>query len=73
MENIPPSYEAAVARDPWQLVAPYISSTSLCALTRVNRALHKQFSPFLWGNPAAHFTGENDDVDSEYRDRVFGI
>ena len=73
MENIPPSYEAAIARDPWKFVAAYIPSSSLCALTRVNHELHEKLSPFLWGNPAAHFTGENDDHGSEYGDRVFGI
>ena len=72
MEYIPPSYEAAVARDPWQLIADYIPSSSLCALTRVNRDLNKKFSPFLWGNPAAHFAGEYEDVGSEHRDKVFG-
>lgn len=62
MENIPPSYETATARNPWQLVAPYIPSTDLCALNRVNRKLHKVFAPYLWGNPASHFGTENDRV-----------
>lgn len=72
MENIPPSYEAAVAREPWQLIANYVPSSSLCALSRVNKYLHRTLSPFLWGNPAAHFAGEYEDVGSEHRDKVFG-
>ena len=62
MENIPPSYESAIARKPWQIVAPYIPSTELCALNRVNRGLHEVFAPCLWGNPASHFGTENDTV-----------
>ncbi|KAL9131898.1 MAG: hypothetical protein Q9217_000258 [Psora testacea] len=71
MEHIPPSYEAAIARDPWQVVANYIPSSSLCALTRVNRNFHRRFSPLLWGNPAAHFTGDSDDLGSDLGDRIF--
>lgn len=62
MENIPPSYEIAVARNPWGLIAPYIPSPELCALNRVNHELHHVFAPCLWGNPASHFGTENDRV-----------
>ena len=62
MENIPPSYEIAVARNPWGLIAPYIPSAELCALNRVNHELHQVFAPCLWGNPASHFGTENDRV-----------
>lgn len=62
MENIPPSYEAAIARNPWQIISPYIPSAELCALNRVNRRLHEVFAPCLWGNPASHFGTENDRV-----------
>ena len=62
MENIPPSYESAIARNPWGIIAPYIPSADLCALNRVNRELHQVFAPCLWGNPASHFGTENDRV-----------
>ena len=62
MDNIPPSYESAIARNPWQIVAPYIPSAELCALSRVSQWLHKIFTPYLWGNPASHFGTENDRV-----------
>ena len=62
MENVPPSYDAAMARNPWSLIAPYIPSAELCALNRVNRELHDVFAPCLWGNPASHFGTENDRV-----------
>lgn len=62
MENIPPSYEAAIARNSWHIIAPYIPSAELCALNRVNRKLHEVFAPCLWGNPASHFGTENDRV-----------
>ena len=60
MENIPPSYDAAMARNPWSLIAPIIPSAELCALNRVSRELHNVFAPCLWGNPASHFGTEND-------------
>ena len=66
MENIPPSYQVAVARNPWGIIAPYISSADLCALNRVNRELHRVFAPCLWGNPASHFGTENDRVYGDY-------
>lgn len=62
MDIIPPSYESAIARNPWHVIAPYIPSAELCALNRVNRALHEVFAPYLWGNPASHFGTENDRV-----------
>ena len=62
MENVPPSYDAAMARNPWSLIAPYIPSSALCALNRVNRELNNVFAPCLWGNPASHFGTENDRV-----------
>ncbi len=62
MENIPPSYEAAIARNPWQIIAPYIPSVELCALNRVDHRLHQVFAPYLWGDPASHFGTENDRV-----------
>ena len=65
MDNIPPSYEVAVARNPWALIAPYIPSAELCALNRVNHGLHHVFAPCLWGNPASHFGTENDRVYGE--------
>ena len=62
MENIPPSYELAVARNPWTIIAPFVPSAELCALNRVSRELHYVFAPYLWGNPASHFGTENDRV-----------
>ncbi len=62
MENVPPSYDAAIARNPWSLIAPFIPSTELCALNRVCRELQNVFAPYLWGNPASHFGTENDRV-----------
>ena len=62
MDTIPPSYESAVARNPWRIVAPYIPSTDLCSLSRVSRRLNEVFAPCLWGNPASHFGTENDRV-----------
>ena len=73
MDDVPPSYAEAMTRDAWQLIAPYASSTSLCTLARVNHAFHSTFTPFLWGNPAAHFAGDCGNDDPELRDRVFGL
>ena len=73
MDDVPTSYGEAITRDAWRLVAPYVSSTSLCALARVNNAFHNTFTPFLWGSPAAHFAGDSYNDDPELRDRVFGL
>ena len=73
MENIPPSYEIAVARNPWGLVASHIPSADLCALNRVNRELHHVFAPCLWGNPASHFGTENDRVYGGYPSEAMSI
>ncbi|KAL9101924.1 MAG: hypothetical protein Q9163_002862 [Psora crenata] len=70
MEDVLPSYEAATARDPWQLVADTIQPDSLCALMRVNRKLHRTCLPILWGNPAAHFFEDTDDSLPEHEAKV---
>ena len=62
MESIPPSYEEATTRDHWALVAGYIRSSDLCAVSQVSRRWHEIFAPYLWGDPASHFGTENDRV-----------
>ncbi|KAL4921583.1 hypothetical protein BDW62DRAFT_113273 [Aspergillus aurantiobrunneus] len=62
METVPPSYESATTRDAWSIIAQYIPSSDLCAVTLVCRRWHAVFMPFLWGNPASHFGTENDEV-----------
>lgn len=63
MEDIPPSYEAATTRDHWRFVAPYIEEPlDLCSVSRVSKAFHDLFVPFLWGNPSSHFGTQNDRV-----------
>lgn len=65
MEDVPPSYELATTRNHWTFIAPYIQSSDLCSASRVCRAWHTIFEPFLWGNPASHFGTENDRVYGE--------
>jgi len=65
MEEIPPSYESATARDAWTIIAHYIPSSDLCAASLVCRRWHEIFMPFLWGNPASHFGTDNDAVYGE--------
>lgn len=62
MEDVPPSYESAITRDVWAIVAPWIPSRDLCAASLVSRKWHEIFAPFLWGDPASHFGTENDAV-----------
>lgn len=62
MEAAPPSYEKATVANPWDLIAPYISSNDLCSAALVCEAWNDVFSPYLWGNPASHFGTENDRV-----------
>ncbi|PGH27555.1 hypothetical protein AJ80_00796 [Polytolypa hystricis UAMH7299] len=60
MENPPPSYEVATARDAWRIVAHYIPSSDLCAVSLVSRRWHEIFVPFLWGAPASHFVADKE-------------
>ncbi|KAL3463182.1 hypothetical protein BJX64DRAFT_129555 [Aspergillus heterothallicus] len=62
MDTVPPSYQTATTRDAWPIIAQYIPSSDLCAVTLVCRRWHRAFVPFLWGNPASHFGTENDEV-----------
>jgi hypothetical protein len=62
MEDVPPSYEFAVDREVWKIVAPWIPSTDLCSACLVSKKWHGIFIPFLWGNPASHFGAHNDAV-----------
>ncbi|KAL4900524.1 hypothetical protein BDW74DRAFT_93257 [Aspergillus multicolor] len=62
METVPPSYSAATTRDALSIIAQYVPSSDLCAVTLVCRRWHTVFMPFLWGNPASHFGKENDEV-----------
>ncbi|KAI4204269.1 MAG: hypothetical protein LQ350_001249 [Teloschistes chrysophthalmus] len=63
MDDIPPSYEAAIRRDHWSFIAEYVrSSDDLCAASRVCKRWHQIYAPLLWGNPASHFGTENDRV-----------
>ncbi|KAF2157453.1 hypothetical protein K461DRAFT_218799 [Myriangium duriaei CBS 260.36] len=55
MEAAPPSYEAATVVDPWALVAPFLDRKALLVVVRVCSSWHRTFTPYLWGNPAAHF------------------
>ncbi|WEW55407.1 hypothetical protein PRK78_000838 [Emydomyces testavorans] len=60
MEAFLPSYEHAITRDVWAIVAPYIPSADLCAACLVSKRWHEMFVPFLWGAPASHFGMDND-------------
>jgi hypothetical protein len=62
MEDVPPSYEFAVDREVWRIVAPWIPSSDLCSACLVSKKWHSIFIPFLWGDPASHFGVENDAV-----------
>ncbi|USP82742.1 uncharacterized protein yc1106_10016 [Curvularia clavata] len=55
-----PSYEAATSRNPWMLIAPYLSSQQLCSAALVCREWNMVFTPQLWKSPASHFGYEND-------------
>ena len=62
MEDVPPSYESAIDREAWNVIAPWISSGDLCSACLVSRKWHNIFISFLWGDPASHFGTENDAV-----------
>ncbi|KAF2203128.1 hypothetical protein GQ43DRAFT_367555 [Delitschia confertaspora ATCC 74209] len=62
MDDLLPSYESTVRKDPWVLVAPYLPSSDLCSAALVCQHWHKVFMPHLWGNPASHFGSQNDTV-----------
>jgi hypothetical protein len=62
MEDVPPSYQSAIDREAWTVIAPYIPSKDLCSACLVCKKWHYVFIPFLWGDPASHFGIENDEV-----------
>jgi hypothetical protein len=62
MEDVPPSYQSAINREAWIVIAPYIPSKDLCSACLVCQKWHNIFIPFLWGDPASHFGIENDEV-----------
>ncbi|KAF2641719.1 hypothetical protein P280DRAFT_497663 [Massarina eburnea CBS 473.64] len=62
MDDLLPSYESAIKQDPWELIARYLPSETLCAAALVCQKWHKTFTPQLWGNPASHFGVQNDTV-----------
>ncbi|EOA81383.1 uncharacterized protein SETTUDRAFT_123063 [Exserohilum turcica Et28A] len=62
MDDLLPSYESVMRRDPWILVAPYLPSQDLCSAALVCRSWHAIFTPNLWGSPASHFGVQNDTV-----------
>ena len=62
MEDVPPSYQSAIDREAWVVIAPYIPSKDLCSACLVCKKWHNIFIPFLWGDPASHFGIENDEV-----------
>jgi hypothetical protein len=62
MEDVPPSYQSAIDREAWNVIAPWIPSGDLCSACLVSRKWHSIFAPFLWGDPASHFGIENDAV-----------
>ncbi|KIW10967.1 hypothetical protein PV08_10266 [Exophiala spinifera] len=60
--DVPPSYENAISREAWPIIAPYIPSSDLCSACLVSRKWYSIFVPFLWGDPASHFGIANDAV-----------
>lgn len=62
MDDLPPTYEAAVDRDVWKLVTSWVASSDLCSACLVSQKWHSLFAPRLWGDPASHFTTRNDAV-----------
>ncbi|CAI6336001.1 unnamed protein product [Periconia digitata] len=62
MDDLLPSYESAIEQNPWELVAPYLNSQSLCTASLVCQKWHEVFTPHLWGAPASHFGVQNDTV-----------
>ncbi|KAL8833402.1 MAG: hypothetical protein Q9170_004283 [Blastenia crenularia] len=63
MDDVPPSYESAIRRDYWSIIAKYIdSSDDLCSASRVCKRWHQIYTPLLWGDPASHFRKENERV-----------
>jgi F-box-like len=62
MDDIPPSYKAATSTDYWTLIASFVESRDLCAAALVCKRWNDIFMPRLWGNPASHFSTQNDVV-----------
>jgi hypothetical protein len=62
----PPSYESALYKELWSIVAPYVHTSGLYNACLVSRSWHHIFSPFLWSHPGSRFGIDNDDVYCEF-------
>ncbi|KAH9868480.1 hypothetical protein J1614_007552 [Plenodomus biglobosus] len=62
MDDLLPSYESVIERDPWKHIARYLPSEDLCSAAVICQKWHKVFAPHLWGSPASHFGVQNDTV-----------
>lgn len=58
----PPPYEAAVYRQLWAVVAPFVQSQDLYSACLVSKLWHRVFSPILWANPAERFGRDSDTI-----------
>lgn len=59
-DGFTPTYESAIARDPWAIVAPYVRSKDvLSSAVLVSRQWNAMFMANLWGNPTAHARGSS--------------
>jgi len=62
MNDLLPSYESVMDRNPWKFTAEYLPVQDLCSAVVVCRKWHTTFTPWLWGNPASHFRAQDDTV-----------
>ena len=62
MDDNPPSYGQATAKDYLPLIAGFVRSRDLCAAALVCSRWNRTFMQQLWGNPASHFGTQNDAV-----------
>jgi hypothetical protein len=62
----PPPYEAAMYRQLWSIVAPWVDASDLYAACMVSSLWWKIFAPLLWANPAARFRRDSDGVYCEW-------
>lgn len=62
----PPSYEASSYRRLWPIVAAYFEPQDLLSACLVSHHWSDACAPHLWGNPAARFRGDVDEIHCEF-------
>ncbi|MCJ1255916.1 hypothetical protein MMC24_003734 [Lignoscripta atroalba] len=66
MEDLPPSYDDAMSRNPWTIIGPYLPRRDLLAVCLVNREAYQGASKALWGDPSRYWGYCTEDINKAF-------